>query len=104
MCVYVCVCVCVRACVMCVVCHVCVCVCVCVCARVSCVCMCVCRRLADVNRDNALSEGEFCVAMKLVMMRRNGHEIPSSLPTALLPYLVSSKWPLLLQHIDNHFT
>ncbi|XP_064404583.1 ralBP1-associated Eps domain-containing protein 1-like isoform X2 [Halichondria panicea] len=48
-------------------------------------------RLADVNRDNALSEGEFCVAMKLVMMRRNGHEIPSSLPTTLLPYLVSRK-------------
>ena len=43
------------------------------------------------NRDNALSEGEFCVAMKLVMMRRNGHEIPSSLPTTLLPYLVSSE-------------
>ena len=43
------------------------------------------RRLADINKDNALSEYEFCVAMKLVMMRRKGCEIPSSLPQVLLP-------------------
>ena len=56
-----------------------------------CVCVCVCRRLADVDKDNALSQQEFCVAMKLVMMRRKGYEIPSSLPQALLSGLLPSE-------------
>ena len=43
------------------------------------------RRLADVNRDNALSEEEFCIAMKLVVMKRRGFEIPSTLPETLQP-------------------
>lgn len=38
------------------------------------------RRLADVDGDNALSEQEFCTAMKLVLMRRKGHSIPAALP------------------------
>lgn len=42
-------------------------------------------RLADVNRDNALSEEEFCIAMKLVVMKRRGFEIPSTLPETLQP-------------------
>ena len=42
-----------------------------------------CRRLADQDGDNALSEHEFCVAMKLVLMRRKGFDIPTSLPEAL---------------------
>lgn len=37
-------------------------------------------RLADVDGDNALSEQEFCTAMKLVLMRRKGHSIPAALP------------------------
>ena len=42
-----------------------------------------CRRLSDTDRDNALSEAEFCIAMKLVLMRRKGFEIPSTLPESL---------------------
>ncbi len=60
---------------------------VCVCACVMCVCacvMCVCRRLADLDGDNALSQSEFLAAMKLVMMRRKGHDIPVSVPDSLL--------------------
>ena len=41
------------------------------------------RRLADMDKDNALSEEEFCVAMKLVLLRRKGYRLPSSLPDAL---------------------
>lgn len=33
--------------------------------------------------DNALSEQEFCVAMKLVLLRRKGYGLPSSLPHSL---------------------
>ncbi len=37
------------------------------------------------DRDNALSVQEFCVAMKLVLMRRRGHAIPAALPEDLKP-------------------
>ena len=37
------------------------------------------------DRDNALSEDEFSIAMKLVLMRRRGHPIPNTLPDTLLP-------------------
>lgn len=43
-----------------------------------------CRRLSDMDQDNALSQLEFCIAMKLVLMRRKGFEIPSTLPQKLL--------------------
>ena len=43
-----------------------------------------CRRLSDKDQDNALSEQEFCIAMKLVLMRRKGFEIPATLPQALV--------------------
>ena len=43
-----------------------------------------CRRLSDIDQDNALSQHEFCIAMKLVLMRRKGFEIPSTLPQKLL--------------------
>ena len=43
----------------------------------------VCRRLADIDHDNALSEQEFCVAMKLVLLRRKGYKLPASLPDSL---------------------
>lgn len=33
--------------------------------------------------DNALSEQEFCVAMKLVLLRRKGYSLPSTLPHSL---------------------
>ena len=41
------------------------------------------RKLSDVNEDNALSEDEFCIAMKLVVARRKGIIIPPTLPSAL---------------------
>ena len=36
------------------------------------------------DRDNALSEQEFCVAMKLVLLRRKGYSLPSLLPLSLI--------------------
>lgn len=35
------------------------------------------------DKDNALSEEEFCVAMKLVLLRRKGYSLPSALPDEL---------------------
>jgi len=43
-------------------------------------------QLSDVNRDGALSLDEFCIAMHLVVLRRNDIELPEDLPTALIPY------------------
>ena len=42
------------------------------------------RKLADGDQDGALTLHEFCVAMKLVLIRRKGDEIPSSLPESLV--------------------
>ena len=36
------------------------------------------------DQDNALSQEEFCIAMKLVLMRRKGVEIPGVLPQKLM--------------------
>ena len=36
------------------------------------------------DRDNALTEQEFCVAMKLVLLRRKGYNLPSLLPLSLI--------------------
>ena len=41
------------------------------------------RKLSDVDEDNALSEDEFCIAMKLVVARRKGITIPATLPDVL---------------------
>ena len=42
------------------------------------------RKLADGDQDGALTLHEFCVAMKLVLVRRKRDEIPSSLPESLV--------------------
>ncbi|WAR07409.1 REPS1-like protein [Mya arenaria] len=42
--------------------------------------------LADLNHDGALSLEEFCIAMHLVVLRRNEIEIPERLPFSLMPY------------------
>ena len=39
--------------------------------------------LADVDNDGALSLEEFCIAMHLVVLRRNRVELPNSLPSCL---------------------
>ncbi len=45
------------------------------------------RQLSDVDRDGALSLEEFCIAMHLVVLRRNDIELPANLPPALIPYV-----------------
>jgi len=42
--------------------------------------------LSDVNHDGALSLGEFCTAMHLVVLRLNGFQLPDELPTQLQPF------------------
>ncbi|XP_041352222.1 ralBP1-associated Eps domain-containing protein 1-like isoform X2 [Gigantopelta aegis] len=43
-------------------------------------------QLSDLNRDGALSIDEFCIAMHLVVLRRNDIELPEQLPISLMPY------------------
>ncbi|XP_048240138.1 ralBP1-associated Eps domain-containing protein 1-like isoform X10 [Haliotis rufescens] len=43
-------------------------------------------QLSDLNRDGALSLEEFCIAMHLVVLRRNEIELPERLPLSLMPY------------------
>ena len=43
------------------------------------------RHLSDLNKDNALNLDEFCIAMHLVVALRHGLELPSTLPSVLLP-------------------
>ena len=38
------------------------------------------------NHDGALSIEEFCIAMHLVVLRRNDIDLPDSLPVSLMPY------------------
>ena len=44
------------------------------------------RQLSDLNCDGALSLEEFCIAMHLVVLRRNDIELPEHLPISLMPY------------------
>ncbi|GAB1597321.1 ralBP1-associated Eps domain-containing protein 1 isoform X2 [Argonauta hians] len=43
-------------------------------------------QLSDLNRDGALSLDEFCIAMHLVVLRRNEIALPDHLPVSLMPY------------------
>ncbi|KAK3585534.1 hypothetical protein CHS0354_022942 [Potamilus streckersoni] len=47
-------------------------------------------QLSDINQDGALNLEEFCIAMHLVVLRRNEIEIPDRLPFALMPYTAFS--------------
>lgn len=42
-------------------------------------------RLADVDRDGYLDEEEFALAMHLIKVKVNGHDIPPTLPKHLIP-------------------
>uniref|UniRef100_A0A2C9KXP9 EF-hand domain-containing protein n=1 Tax=Biomphalaria glabrata TaxID=6526 RepID=A0A2C9KXP9_BIOGL len=48
--------------------------------------ICVSWQLSDLNCDGALSLEEFCIAMHLVVLRRNDIELPDHLPVSLMPY------------------
>ncbi|XP_070191110.1 ralBP1-associated Eps domain-containing protein 1-like isoform X6 [Littorina saxatilis] len=50
-------------------------------------------QLSDLNRDGALSVEEFCIAMHLVVLRRNEIELPDILPVSLMPYSTLSDEP-----------
>ena len=42
-------------------------------------------KLADVDRDGALDKEEFGLAMHLIQVKLDGHEIPAELPMHLVP-------------------
>ncbi|XP_011405599.1 PREDICTED: ralBP1-associated Eps domain-containing protein 1-like [Amphimedon queenslandica] len=50
-------------------------------------------KLSDINKDGQLNFDEFIIAMKLVLMRRKGHDIPSVLPEALRTSIQSKTTP-----------
>lgn len=54
------------------------------------------RRLADRDKDNALAEEEFCVALKLVLLRRKGYNLPASLPDTL--WATASEYATVFLH------
>ena len=47
------------------------------------------RKLSDINKDGQLNFDEFIIAMKLVLMRRKGHDIPSILPEVLSMLMIN---------------
>lgn len=52
------------------------------------------RELSDVDCDGALTLPEFCAAFHLVVARKNGYQLPETLPETLLPeYLQAGKVP-----------
>ncbi|XP_033740070.1 ralBP1-associated Eps domain-containing protein 1-like isoform X2 [Pecten maximus] len=55
-------------------------------------------QLSDLNRDGALSLEEFCIAMHLVVLRRNEIELPDRLPFSLMPYSAFTNGELNLSH------
>lgn len=50
-------------------------------------------QLSDLNGDGLLSLEEFCIAMHLVVLRRNKIDLPDSLPSSLTPYAPLSEEP-----------
>ena len=47
------------------------------------------RELSDMDQDGHLTLDEFCTAFHLVVARKNGYELPSKLPQALVPALIA---------------
>lgn len=53
------------------------------------------RELSDVDCDGALTLAEFCAAFHLVVARKNGYQLPETLPETLLPeYLQAGNVPV----------
>ena len=52
--------------------------------------------LSDIDKDGALTLNEFCIAMHLVVLRRNNIELPPQLPPSLLPPISSGDSKLVL--------
>jgi hypothetical protein len=53
-------------------------------------------KLSDIDRDGKLTQDEFIIAMKLVLMRRKKHEIPNTLPDPLKSVVKRRKFTLHL--------
>ncbi|XP_029459047.1 actin cytoskeleton-regulatory complex protein PAN1-like [Rhinatrema bivittatum] len=45
------------------------------------------RELSDFDKDGALTLDEFCAAFHLVVARKNGYDLPETLPEILMPKL-----------------
>lgn len=54
--------------------------------------MLVCRALADMNNDGRMDQVEFSIAMKLIKLKLQGYQLPSSLPPVMKqqPVAISS--------------
>lgn len=42
-------------------------------------------KLSDVDKDGALDSDEFALAMHLIQVKIDGHELPNELPSHLIP-------------------
>lgn len=42
-------------------------------------------KMADVDRDGMLDEDEFALAMHLISIKVDGHDLPQTLPSHLVP-------------------
>lgn len=52
----------------------------------------VCRALADMNNDGRMDQVEFSIAMKLIKLKLQGYQLPSTLPPVMKqqPVAISS--------------
>lgn len=51
-------------------------------------------KLSDIDQDGCLSLDEFCIAMHLTVLKRNGIDVPKRLPASLYATAVSKKLPV----------
>ena len=42
-------------------------------------------KLSDINQNGMLDEEEFSLAMHLIKLKKEGHDLPGTLPTHLIP-------------------
>ena len=53
------------------------------------------------DQDGHLTLEEFCTAFHLVVARKNGYELPSQLPNALVPILIDMRLEGLILFLVN---